>query len=68
MTTLEKQIRKLPPHLQKEVEEYIDLLLKSRDQKSSSKLQLGWKGALRDLRSEYTSVDLQHKLLEWWGD
>jgi len=31
-------------------------------------LKLDWRGALRDLRDKYTSVELQHKVLEWWGD
>ena len=31
-------------------------------------LKLDWRGALRDLRAKYTSVELQHKALEWWGD
>jgi len=29
-------------------------------------LKLDWRGALRDWQDHYTSVDLQHKALEWW--
>ncbi len=30
-------------------------------------LKLDWRGALRDLRDKYTSVELQHKITDWWG-
>jgi len=29
-------------------------------------LKFTWKGALRELKSRYSSVELQHKALEWW--
>jgi N6-adenosine-specific RNA methylase IME4 len=32
------------------------------------KLELSWRGALRDLRNKFSSVGLQHKSLDWWGD
>ena len=32
------------------------------------KLKGDWGGALADLGQQYTSVELQHKALEWWGD
>jgi len=35
---------------------------------SRNKLKFDWEGALADLRDKYTSVELQHKALEWWGD
>jgi hypothetical protein len=28
-------------------------------------MRLDWRGLLRDMRDEYTSVELQHKLSEW---
>jgi hypothetical protein len=31
-------------------------------------MKLEWRGALQDMKDEYTSVDLQHKILEWRGD
>jgi hypothetical protein len=31
-------------------------------------MKFAWEGALADLQGQYTSVDLQHKILEWWGD
>ena len=32
------------------------------------RLKLDWGGALADLASQYTSVELQHKANEWRGD
>jgi hypothetical protein len=32
------------------------------------RLKADWGGALADLSRQYTSVELQHKALEWWGD
>jgi len=30
------------------------------------KLRLDWAGALKDMRDQYTSVELQHKILDYW--
>jgi len=35
---------------------------------SGRRLKLDWGGALADLASQYTSVELQHKANEWRGD
>ena len=32
------------------------------------RLKGDWGGALADLGQQYTSVELQHKAREWWGD
>lgn len=32
------------------------------------KLKGDWGGMLADLGQQYTSVELQHKAQEWWGD
>ena len=71
MQTLKELIEKLPPELQQEVRDFVEFLLKRRAAKLKAKkgeLKLDWRGALRDLRDKYTSVELQHKVLEWWGD
>jgi len=33
-----------------------------------SRLKLDWAGGLREYRDKYTSLELQKKALEWWGD
>jgi hypothetical protein len=68
MPTLKEFVEKLPPDLQQEVKDYIEFLLEKRHTKHKGELKLDWRGALRDLRDKYTSVELQHKSLEWWGD
>jgi len=71
MQTLRELIERLPPELQKEVRDFVEFLLERRAAKLRAKrgeLKLNWRGALRDLRDKYTSVELQHKVLEWWGD
>jgi len=30
------------------------------------KLRLDWAGALKDMRDQYTSVELRHKILDYW--
>ena len=32
------------------------------------RLRLDWRGALEDMKDKYTSVELQHKILEWRED
>ena len=65
---LEDLVRDLPPEIQEEVKDFVEFLLEKRVRKSQGQLKLDWRGALRDLRDQYTSVELQHKVLEWWGD
>lgn len=65
---IEEKIRKLPPNLRKEVEDFVESVKESRARPRRGQLKLKWRGALRDLRDRYTAVELQHKVLEWWGD
>lgn len=67
MKNIVERIQKLPPELQQEVEDFVQSLEK-RVQKPKGQLKLDWRGGLRDLRDQYTSVELQHRVLEWWGD
>ena len=68
MSPLEEKIRRLPPDAQRQVEQFVDSLVERQKNKPAGTLKLRWRGALRDLRDKYTSVELQHKVLEWWGD
>ncbi|TEU12057.1 MAG: DUF2281 domain-containing protein [Anaerolineales bacterium] len=68
MKTVEETIKELPPELQQEVEDFVQFLIEKRMRRPKGPLKLDWRGALRDLRDQYTSVTLQHKVLEWWGD
>jgi len=68
MGNIADRINELPPELQQEVEDFVQFLLDKRVPKPQGQLKLDWRGGLRDLRDQYTSVQLQHKVLEWWGD
>jgi hypothetical protein len=69
---LKELIDQLPPELQQEVRDFVEFLLEKKVLRSKrekkGELRLDWRGALRELRDKYTSVELQHKILEWWGD
>lgn len=68
MKTLEEIIFLLPPDLRQEVKDFAEYLLVTKAQPKQKHLRMTWAGALRDLRGTYTSVELQHKALEWWTD
>jgi hypothetical protein len=68
MPSLEDRIKGLPPDLRREVEDFVDFLIDRRVPRPKGKMEFDWEGALADLRDQHTSVDLQHKILEWWGD
>jgi hypothetical protein len=67
MKTLDEVVeytRGLPEDLQERVRDYAKSL-KRKQGKRSGKMRLDWRGLLRDMRDEYTSVELQHKISEW---
>ena len=68
MQGLKELVEQLPPDLQQEVRDFAEFLMEKRVTKQKGDLELDWRGALRDMRDRYTSVELQHKILQWWGD
>lgn len=66
MERLDDLIRELPSELQQEVADFAQFLIEKRVRKPEGQLRLDWRGALRDMRDQYTSVELQHKIREWW--
>ena len=67
LSSIDDKFRKLPPEMQKEVMDFIDFLLQ-KVQGKKEKLKLTWQGGLKEFRDKYTSLELQRKALEWWGD
>ena len=68
MKTLDEVIestKELPEELQTEVRDFARYLRDTRIQKPTGTMKLTWRGALSDLRDEFTSVELQHAMLEW---
>ena len=65
MQTLKGLIEQLPPDLQQEVRDFAEFLLEKRRKRPKGKPKFDWAGALKDLRGQYTSVQLQHRIAEW---
>lgn len=68
MKTLEELIKELPPDLQEEVRDFAEFLLNTKVRVKQKKLRLTWAGGLREFRDQFTSLELQKKSLQWWGD
>ena len=64
---IEIKIQSLPEDLKREVLDYMDFLLKKyKGTKSKAKkFRFDWEGELSEMRGEFTSVELQHRSLEW---
>ncbi|MBI4333216.1 MAG: DUF2281 domain-containing protein [Chloroflexi bacterium] len=70
MNKLEEMIKELPPELQQEVEDFVRFLLEKRVKKEKPRheFKFDWEGALKEEGEQYTSVEYQHKALDWRGD
>jgi hypothetical protein len=68
MPSLEDRIKGLPPDLRRKVEDFVDFLIDRRMRRPKVKMTFSWTGALTDLRDQYTSVELQHKIFECGED
>lgn len=65
MNDLDKKIASLPPELRWRVEVFVESLLQDRKKLSNARPAFKWAGALRDLRDEYSSTQLQHAIMGW---
>jgi hypothetical protein len=68
MKSLDELVKELPPDLQQEVRDFATFLFETKVRPKQSKLRLSWAGALSEFRDQFTSLELQKKALEWWGD
>jgi len=64
MKSLDEIIKKLLPEYEREVQDFIEFLIEKRAKKHLGKPKFDWSGALKGLRNQYTSVELQHKIIE----
>jgi hypothetical protein len=62
---LKKKIRLHPPYLREEAIHYIDELVKRSKRSPSASFRCATEGTLAELGKRYSSVELQHKALEW---
>lgn len=60
-------MEKLPPDLQQEVRDFARFLVEKKAKPKRRKLRLIWAGAQR-VPDQYSSLDIQKKSLECWGD
>ncbi len=71
MSTLqiEQKIRQLPGYLLPEIVDYVDFLLNKhvqpRQPTKTKAFTFDWEGGLSNLSDKFSSVELQHKALEW---
>jgi hypothetical protein len=64
MDTIADMVKELPPELQEEVRQFVQSLLKKRRRRPRGTPSFSWAGALKDMRGQYTSVQLQHQIAE----
>ena len=63
---IERKFNELPNDLKKEVLNFIDFLITKKKRKIvSSRFNFDWEGSLSDIKNKYSSVNLQHKSMEW---
>ncbi len=65
--SLQEMLKMLPPALQSEVRDFVAFLLEHRVKRQARPMKFPWEGALKDLRGQYTSVQLQHQIAEARG-
>ena len=64
---IEVKAKELPEYLRKQVLDFMDFLSKKYKVRAigPEKFRFDWEDGLSDLGNEFTSVDLQHKSLEY---
>jgi hypothetical protein len=63
--SVEEKIRMLSPELREEAIHYIDELVKRSKRVNPTTFRCAAEGTLAELGKRYSSVELQHKALEW---
>ncbi len=64
---LNKKIKSVPPYLVPEILDYIDFLMHKYEKmpKKKKPFKFSWQGGLSELSRKYSSVELQHKAMEF---
>ncbi len=65
--SLQEMLHRLPPELQTEVRDFVEFLLERKAPRQKRPMKFQWEGALKDMRNQYTSVQLQHQIAELRG-
>jgi hypothetical protein len=64
--TLEHKIQLLSPQQQSEVETIIEQMLSQQTSEAPREWKFDWEGVLKDMKTEFTSVELQHAITTMW--
>ncbi len=68
MFELSKTIEKLPVQAQKELNDFVILLVNKYSHKNNTNsFKFDWVGDLKELGSKNSSVQLQHSILDMWN-
>jgi len=64
---VEVKIHELPDNLRREVLDYVEFLLQKYKGKETNakKFTFDWEGGLSEIKEKFTSIELQHKAVEW---
>jgi hypothetical protein len=63
--SINQMVNELAPGQQAEARDFIESLLERKRVSTRRKPQFDWAGALKDMREDYSSVDLQHESSRW---
>jgi hypothetical protein len=63
--SVEEKIRMLPPDLREEAIHYINELVKRSKKAPPTSFKCAAEGTLAELGKRYSSIELQHKAMEW---
>lgn len=59
---IDEMVNELAPGQQAEVRDFVEFLLARQRSNPRGTPRFDWAGALKDMRDEYTAVDLQHQI------
>ena len=62
--SIDDKIQSLPTEIRREIVEYVESLVEMYS-RHRNKFLFDWEGKLKNLRNRMSSVELQHKALEW---
>lgn len=63
--SINEMVNQLTSGRQAEVRDFVEFLLAKQRSSPRRRPQFDWAGALKDMRDDYTSVELQHEITRW---
>ena len=64
---VDMKMHQLPEDLRRQVLDYMEFLIEKNkvSRNKGKKFKFDWEGGLSEIQGELTSVELQHRVLEW---